>query len=121
MTKQPSAPNAETSEKKVSMRTCVACRKTAPRAEMIRFHRAADGVSLDISKSAPGRGAWTCSALGCFEKALNKGGLARNLRTGINKEDESRLAMQVGAVLRGSGDAPVLSVESATATKDLGV
>lgn len=80
--------------KKTSMRTCVGCRQTAPRDQLLRFilssgtedSNAAKGaktVEFDQTRKAPGRGVWTHSPKDrpdCFDKALEKGLLVRGLR-----------------------------------------
>jgi hypothetical protein len=59
-------------------RTCVACRTSAPRAEVLRFARAPDGaVGFDVRAALDGRGAWTCAQAVCIQKAVEKGGFAR--------------------------------------------
>ena len=69
----------------MSERTCVACRKKAARAELMRFvlqgEEGTEVLSFDESKRRPGRGVWTCSSAECFEKALAKGQLLRGLRS----------------------------------------
>jgi len=88
------AKTANTStEPKVSERTCVACRKTAPRKELLRFTLVErnDGnkvVEFDQSKRRPGRGVWTHSSIDCFEKAVDKGLLARGLRVGKSAQSD---------------------------------
>lgn len=62
----------------VPYRSCVACRKSAPRAELLRFARAPDGsVSLDVAARAGGRGAWTCPSAACVARAVERGAFER--------------------------------------------
>jgi len=76
-----SAGRKEAAKTKVSERTCVACRAKAPRAELLRFVRGADGrLIFDQSGRLPGRGAWTCSAIECFEGAIVRGRFAHIIR-----------------------------------------
>ena len=73
---------------KISRRTCVACRETAPREEMLRFvlseQSGAFGnksrIEFDQTRRCPGRGVWTHSSTQCFEKALLTGQLVKGLR-----------------------------------------
>ena len=59
------------------VRRCVACREHAPKSEMIRVCRSADGkVFVDDTGKADGRGAWVhknkeCVALLKKKRALN--------------------------------------------------
>lgn len=62
----------------VPYRSCVACRRSAPAAALVRFSRAPDGAVLpDVAASARGRGAWTCPSAGCVTRALERGGFER--------------------------------------------
>jgi len=69
------------------LRTCVACRKIAPREELLRFvvnrsevRGTEERVLFDKGKRRPGRGVWICSDMDCFEKAVERGQIARGLR-----------------------------------------
>ncbi len=52
-------------------RTCVACRKPAGRAELLRFVLGPEGELLaDLAGHAPGRGAWVHPSLDCLKKGI---------------------------------------------------
>jgi predicted RNA-binding protein YlxR (DUF448 family) len=72
-------------------RTCAGCRERAPRGSLLRIVRGADGVRVDRSGSAAGRGAWVHRDPACIDAALAKGGLARALRTGLGADELGRL------------------------------
>ena len=56
-------------EKKIPMRTCIACREEKPKREMLRIVRSADGaIALDFSGKLPGRGAYICNSEACIKK-----------------------------------------------------
>jgi hypothetical protein len=59
------------------IRTCVGCGRHAPQSELIRFS-AREGV-LTPGKG-PGRGAYTCRRLSCFERAASRRAFNRTLR-----------------------------------------
>ena len=67
-------------------RTCVGCRQTAPRAQLLRLVReetpdgSAPRVRLDPTGAASGRGAWLHRDASCLDLALRRGGLARSFR-----------------------------------------
>jgi len=65
---------------------CAGCGRKAPRAELIRFV-AREGVLMPGAKS-PGRGAYTCRRLACFERAASNRGFARTLRTPVRVDEE---------------------------------
>ncbi len=61
-------------EKKVPMRTCIACRACKPKRELIRVVKNGEEVSLDLSGKMNGRGAYVCNDAACIAK-LKKGRL----------------------------------------------
>ena len=61
-------------EKKVPMRTCIACRKNAPKKELLRIVKNGEEIFLDKTGKANGRGAYVCGDAECFKK-LKKGRL----------------------------------------------
>jgi predicted RNA-binding protein YlxR (DUF448 family) len=80
-------------------RSCVACRRAADKADLLRFVRAPDGsVVHDVSGDLPGRGAWTCADRGCIAKAVERGGFRRAFEEAI-LADASGLAEEVSSVL----------------------
>ena len=60
------------------MRRCAGCGRRAPQGELLRF-AAREGV-LVAGRHEPGRGAYTCRSLACFERAADRGMFARVLR-----------------------------------------
>ena len=62
----------------VPERTCVGCGRKAPQSELLRFG-SVDGV-LTPGRAVPGRGAYTCRRLVCFERAIASRGFNRVLR-----------------------------------------
>jgi predicted RNA-binding protein YlxR (DUF448 family) len=63
------------------IRTCVGCGRKAPQPELLRF--AARGGELVQDAQAPGRGAYTCRRLACFERATTRRAFARTLRQNV--------------------------------------
>jgi uncharacterized protein len=76
---------------RVPERSCVACRQRAPKQELVRLVRGAAGVAIDLTGSAPGRGAYVHRDADCARRALTKGALARALRTGVDEGELGRL------------------------------
>ena len=69
-------------------RTCVACRATNAKRELVRIVRAVDGsVTIDSSGKRSGRGAYLCSTAGCWDAALKRGVLPRALKIESIPED----------------------------------
>ena len=63
------------------VRTCVGCGRKAPQTELVRFV-AKDGA-LAHGRREPGRGAYTCRRLACFERAASRRAFARVLRRSV--------------------------------------
>jgi len=68
--------------KPIPQRTCVACRRTTAKRELIRLVRTPEGrVEVDLTGKKGGRGAYLCHDRRCWERALKKGRLDIALRT----------------------------------------
>jgi predicted RNA-binding protein YlxR (DUF448 family) len=66
------------------VRSCVGCGRKAPQGELLRFV-AKDGT-LSLGAGEPGRGAYTCHRLSCFERAVARRAFNRALRQNIRVE-----------------------------------
>ncbi|MEO5634056.1 YlxR family protein [Gaiella sp.] len=67
-------------------RTCVGCGRKAPQSDLLRFGTV-DG-RLTVGRTLPGRGAYTCRRLVCFERATAARGFNRVLRRTVLVERE---------------------------------
>ncbi len=63
------------------VRRCVGCGRRAPQRQLVRF-ASLDG-DLVSGRKVPGRGAYTCRRLVCFERAAAQRGFARVLRQSV--------------------------------------
>jgi predicted RNA-binding protein YlxR (DUF448 family) len=76
----------------VPSRTCVGCRDTASKPELLRLVRSSSGgIRIDPDGRAPGRGAYVHRSDACVDQALRRGALARALRTSIGSEEARKL------------------------------
>jgi uncharacterized protein len=66
------------------VRTCIGCGRKAPQADLLRF--VAKGGALAYGQNEPGRGAYTCRRLACFERAAARRAFARVLRQPVRVE-----------------------------------
>lgn len=77
----------------VPIRTCVACRASNAKRELVRIVRTPDGrVLSDPSGRLAGRGAYLCADGSCWGIALQKGSLARALGVPLPEDLRSELA-----------------------------
>lgn len=84
------ARKAEQRVKHIPQRTCVGCRLVLPKRSLIRIVRQPNGVVIDPTGKAPGRGAYLHNQPSCWQKGL-KGALAHALRTELTESDRERL------------------------------
>ena len=79
--------------KHVPERTCVGCRKTRPKRELVRVVRTPAGsIEVDATGKKAGRGAYLCRDRGCWEAVLKRGRLEHALRAQSSAEDRLLLA-----------------------------
>jgi predicted RNA-binding protein YlxR (DUF448 family) len=62
-------------------RRCVGCGRTGPQRELVRF--VVREGSLRPGVGEPGRGAYTCRSLACFERAVAQRAFSRTLRANV--------------------------------------
>ncbi len=67
-------------------RSCVGCGRKAGQSELLRFV-AKDGRLVHGSRE-PGRGAYTCRRLSCFERAVSRRAFNRTLRQTVRIEQQ---------------------------------
>ena len=85
------------------IRTCVGCRRSAGKTELIRVVRRPDGaVALDGSGRQAGRGAYVHPVPSCIDRA-GKGSLARALRAPLAGEEAARLVRQLHELAKERG------------------
>ena len=78
--------------KKVPMRTCLGCRESKPKRELIRVVRTPEGaVEIDPKGKKSGRGAYICPDMECLDKAVGRKQLERSLECSIPKELKDEL------------------------------
>ena len=57
--------------KKIPQRMCTGCMEMKPKKELFRIVRSKEGeISIDLTGKKPGRGAYICKSIECFEKAF---------------------------------------------------
>ena len=84
------SPRKPRRHKHIPQRTCVGCREVLPKRSLIRIVRGPDGVRVDPSGKAPGRGAYVHNLRSCWEKALG-GSLSRALRVELTETERTEL------------------------------
>ena len=76
--------------KHVPQRTCVGCRETLAKRELIRVVRTLEGLRVDPTGKIAGRGAYLHDRYSCWERGL-KGALAHALKVELSEQDRETL------------------------------
>ena len=73
--------------KKDPQRTCLGCKESKDKKELIRIVKQNDGkIFIDKTGKANGRGAYICNNIECLEKAIKSKRLENNFETKIDNE-----------------------------------
>ena len=84
---------AQPRPRRLPQRSCVACRTSAAKRELVRIVRLPTGVvEVDPTGKKSGRGAYLCRQVTCWEEALKRNRLSKALRTTLT--EESRAVLQ---------------------------
>ncbi|MBM3958902.1 MAG: YlxR family protein [SAR202 cluster bacterium] len=76
-------------------RSCVACHRKGPKSDFVRVVRTPEGaVAIDPPRSVPGRGAYVCRQLSCWQAAIEKGRLAHSLKGPVTPQVRASLLEQ---------------------------
>lgn len=82
--------------KKQPLRMCIGCCEMKPKSELIRVVRNKDGeISIDKKGRAPGRGAYLCNSIECYQKAVKGKRIERAFKTAIGDEVFEALAEEM--------------------------
>ena len=74
-------------KKKIPLRKCTGCQEMKSKKELVRIVRSEEGqFFLDATGKKPGRGAYICKNVECFEKAQKSKGLERSFKSPVPKE-----------------------------------
>ncbi len=79
------------------MRMCIGCQEMKPKKELIRVVKNKENeISIDFVGKKPGRGAYICKDIECFEKARKSKGFERAFETSIESEIYEALKKELG-------------------------
>ncbi len=88
--------------KHVPERTCIACRKTGNKKELIRLVRTGDSVEVDPSGKKAGRGAYLCAVAECWGKGLKGNRLEHALNIKMSSVNRQSLVEYGNSLVRRS-------------------
>lgn len=81
------------------VRTCIGCRQTGNRADLVRITQFQDELILDLTKTRPGRGCWIHPDKSCFSAAIDGKSIPRALRVKVNVQALEGLKEQAETML----------------------
>lgn len=84
------AKKAKRRSKHVPRRTCVGCREVLPKRSLIRIVYGPEGVRVDLTGKAHGRGAYLHDKQSCWMRGI-KGALGHALRTELKDQERNDL------------------------------
>ncbi|WP_114299159.1 RNase P modulator RnpM [Anaerobacterium chartisolvens] len=83
-------------QRKIPMRMCLGCQEMKPKKELIRIVKNKENeISVDFTGKKPGRGAYMCKELSCFEKARKAKRLEKAFECAISQEIYETLKSQL--------------------------
>src|SRR5438128_8442186 len=104
--------------KHIPLRTCISCRETKPKRELLRVVRTPDGhVMIDATGKKSGRGAYLCARLSCWENALKKKRLEQEFELTLSEEDRAGLDAFIATLPRDEPAQPAEKAGKARATR----
>ena len=84
------------SKKHKPQRTCIACRETREKWDLIRVVRTPEGqVIVDLTGKANGRGAYLCRNADCIDRGLQKERVVKALKVTLSTEELTTLQTEL--------------------------
>ena len=81
------------------MRTCIGCRESKPKKDMIRIACYEGEISVDVTGRAKGRGVYICRDPECLKAAVKKDAVKRGFRMNFKSEDLERVYGELEQVM----------------------
>ncbi|MHB1293490.1 MAG: RNase P modulator RnpM [Anaerolineae bacterium] len=79
--------------RRIPQRTCIACRRTSGKRELVRIVRTPAGeIAVDATGKLAGRGAYLCHDRRCWLAALKSKRIDQALKVTLRDEDRARLS-----------------------------
>lgn len=74
-------------ERRIPLRKCLGCGEMKEKKQLIRVVRSKEGeISVDFTGKAPGRGAYLCPSVACFDTARKSRRLERSFSSRVEEE-----------------------------------
>jgi len=74
-------------KRRIPMRMCLGCQEMKPKKELIRIVKNKENeISVDFTGKKPGRGAYICRNVACFDKARKGKRIEKAFESSISEE-----------------------------------
>lgn len=91
-----------TKARKIPMRMCVGCREMKIKKELIRIVRSPEGIlALDTTGKKPGRGAYICPNINCFNEAIKGKRIQKALEQELSPDIQKSIKEQIESLTSG--------------------
>ena len=108
-------------QKHVPLRTCISCRETKPKRELLRVVHTPDGhVSIDATGKKSGRGAYLFAKRACWENAIKRHRLEQEFEVTISDEDRAELDAYIATLPKDEAPAVAGKAQPARSKKVAG-
>ena len=87
-------------ERRIPQRRCIGCMVSKNQNELIRIAYKDGQIAVDISGSAPGRGAYICKNIDCLDLARKKHAIERVTKGKIKPDDAAMCIEEVEEFIR---------------------
>ncbi|MBV9258348.1 MAG: DUF448 domain-containing protein [Ktedonobacteraceae bacterium] len=105
-------------QKHIPLRTCISCRETKSKRELLRVVRTPDGhVMIDATGKKSGRGAYLCARLSCWENAIKKHRFEQEFELPLSEEDRAGLDAYIATLPKDEPATTVAAKGSSTHKK----
>ena len=85
--------------KRLPVRTCIGCRSTGSKRDLIRIVRSSNGAQVDSTGKLSGRGAYVHAQRECWNRVFRGNQVSQALRMEIGWQDRQRLKDYVATLL----------------------
>ena len=83
-------------QKKIPLRMCLGCQEMKAKKELVRIVKNKENeISVDFTGKKPGRGAYICKSISCFDKARKGKRLEKAFESAISEEVYETLRQQM--------------------------
>jgi predicted RNA-binding protein YlxR (DUF448 family) len=80
-------------------RTCIGCRTTMKKDEVVRLVAGPEGILIDYREKLPGRAAYVCPRQDCIKKSFTRDTLAKAFRHKIRTPDLASFIVQLQTII----------------------